>query len=78
MRYLGSFLPDSCGRYLLFVIGGQCLESEPVEETVAVLLVAYSINTDVRTHRYTYSYRQYRHRQSFYLLFMYLFISVAH
>lgn len=55
MRYLGSFLPDSCGRYLLFVIGGQCLESEPVEETVGVLLVAYYVNTDMCAHTDTHT-----------------------
>lgn len=50
MRSSWSFLPGSCGRCLLFVIGGQCLESETVEEKVVFLLVAYYINTDMHTH----------------------------
>lgn len=74
MRYLGSFLPDSCGRYLLFVIGGQCLESEPVEETVAVLLVAYYVNTDMCAHSQIHILLPPIRTPSVFLFIVYVFI----
>lgn len=78
IMYLGSFLPASCCRYLLFLIDGQCLESETVEEKVMFLFAAY-INTDICTHVDMHTLTPNTDIINAFLLFIYLFIhSIAH